>query len=38
MIRRDVKEMFDANGIDIPYPKMMVYEREATPISEEGEE
>lgn len=38
MIRRDVKEIFDANGIDIPYPKMMVYEREATPISEEGEE
>lgn len=38
MIRRDVKEMFDANGIDIPYPKMMVYEREATPISEEDEE
>lgn len=27
MIRRDVKDLFDKHGIEIPYPKMMVYER-----------
>ena len=37
-IRRDVKQLFDENGIDIPYPKMMIYEREAHAVSEEGEE
>lgn len=37
-IRRDVKEIFDTNGIEIPYPKMMVYERGANPVVEEGEE
>ncbi|WP_407702002.1 mechanosensitive ion channel family protein [Viridibacillus soli] len=38
MIRRDVKEIFDQNGIEIPYPKMMVYERDNNQtFSEEGE-
>ena len=27
MIRKDIKELFDKNNIEIPYPKMMVYER-----------
>lgn len=27
MIRRDIKDIFDDNNIEIPYPKMMVYER-----------
>jgi len=37
MIRRDVKEIFDRNGIEIPYPKMMVYERDNNKAFEEGE-
>lgn len=28
MIRKDIKELFDKNNIEIPYPKMMVYERD----------
>lgn len=36
MIRRDVKDLFDKHGIEIPYPKMMVYERNNDqPIEEE---
>ncbi|WP_102694414.1 mechanosensitive ion channel family protein [Rummeliibacillus pycnus] len=39
MIRRDIKDIFDRNGIEIPYPKMMVYERDNnSQIVEEGEE
>jgi len=38
MIRRDIKDIFDHNGIEIPYPKMMVYERNNNQIFEEGEE
>lgn len=37
MIRRDVKDIFDRNGIEIPYPKMMVYERDNNKAFEEGE-
>ncbi|MGE7623390.1 mechanosensitive ion channel family protein [Viridibacillus sp. NPDC096237] len=38
MVRRDVKEIFDQNGIEIPYPKMMVYERDNNQtFNEEGE-
>ncbi|MFJ8264058.1 mechanosensitive ion channel family protein [Rummeliibacillus sp. NPDC094406] len=37
MIRRDVKDIFDRNGIEIPYPKMMVYERNNNQAFEEGE-
>lgn len=37
MIRRDIKEIFDRNGIEIPYPKMMVYERDNNRKFEEGE-
>ncbi|WP_146550590.1 mechanosensitive ion channel family protein [Rummeliibacillus suwonensis] len=37
MIRRDVKDIFDRNGIEIPYPKMMVYERNNDQKIEEGE-
>lgn len=37
MIRRDVKNIFDRNGIEIPYPKMMVYERDNNQTFEEGE-
>ncbi|GEK35082.1 mechanosensitive ion channel family protein [Kurthia sibirica] len=37
MIRKDIKDIFDANHIEIPYPKMMVYEREANTRAE-GEE
>ncbi|MGX9136564.1 mechanosensitive ion channel family protein [Rummeliibacillus sp. JY-2-4R] len=37
MIRRDVKEIFDRNGIEIPYPKMMVYERDNNKAFEEEE-
>ena len=36
MIRRDVKDIFDRNGIEIPYPKMMVYERNNDQKIEEG--
>ena len=28
IIRKDVKDIFDSNGIDIPYPQMMIYDRE----------
>ena len=28
MIRKVIKELFDKNNIEIPYPKMMVYERD----------
>lgn len=36
MIRRDIKDLFDKHGIEIPYPKMMVYERNNDqPIEEE---
>lgn len=36
MIRRDVKDLFDQHGIEIPYPKMMVYERNNNqPVEEE---
>lgn len=36
MIRRDVKNLFDEHGIEIPYPKMMVYERNnEQPLEEE---
>ncbi|MFE6169284.1 mechanosensitive ion channel family protein [Viridibacillus arvi] len=38
MVRRDVKEIFDRNRIEIPYPKMMVYERDNNQtFNEEGE-
>lgn len=37
MIRRDIKDIFDRNGIEIPYPKMMVYERNNNQTFEEGE-
>ncbi len=37
MIRRDVKDIFDRNGIEIPYPKMMVYERDNNKAFEEEE-
>lgn len=35
MIRRDIKDIFDENHIEIPYPKMMVYERDNTKQIEE---
>lgn len=36
MIRRDIKDIFDNNQIEIPYPKMMVYERNnIQPLEEE---
>lgn len=36
MIRRDIKNIFDDNNIEIPYPKMMVYERNnVQPVEEE---
>lgn len=36
MIRRDIKDIFDDNHIEIPYPKMMVYERNnVQPLEEE---
>ena len=37
MIRKDIKELFDKNNIEIPYPKMMVYERDQ-PRQETAEE
>lgn len=37
MVRRDIKDIFDRNGIEIPYPKMMVYERDNNQAFEEGE-
>lgn len=36
MIRRDIKEIFDTYHIEIPFPKMMVYERNMNR-TEEGE-
>lgn len=30
IIRKDVKDIFDSNGIEIPYPQMMIYDREKT--------
>lgn len=30
IIRKDVKDIFDSNGIDIPYPQMMIYDRDKT--------
>lgn len=36
LIRKDIKEIFDENHIEIPYPKMMVYERDTTK-NKEGE-
>lgn len=29
IIRKDLKEIFDDNGIEIPYPKMMIYDRDS---------
>lgn len=35
LIRKDIKEIFDENHIEIPYPKMMVYERDSNNKKEE---
>lgn len=35
MIRRDIKDIFDKHNIEIPYPKMMVYERNNSVSAEE---
>lgn len=36
IIRKDVKDIFDKNGIEIPYPKMMIYDRETTKANNEA--
>jgi small conductance mechanosensitive channel len=35
-IKRDVKECLDAHGIEIPYPRMVMYSKNSGNITEPG--